>query len=423
MKELFAGNNSSLLAGLAASRVLLAFDFDGTLAPIVDQPDDARMRRRTAELFGALCERYPCAVISGRAKADVLARLEGAPVKYVVGNHGLEPSPRLEEYAEEARAARRVLEAALRGERGLEIEDKKYSLAIHFRHAPRKPVARRQIARALDALPRSMRVVPGKLVFNVVPEDAPNKGDALMELRSLEGADTAIFVGDDVTDEDVFALDQPGSLFTIRIGRSSSSRAGYFLRDQRDIDRLLSRLVASRKASGNDAQIAFGGSQRNSDALDFLRRLWALNHSLETLSGNMTSRLGITAQQRLVIRLLGKYPGLPPGRLAAMLHLDPGTISAALRRLEAKELVLRRPDPKDRRRAALQLTAKGRRLDRAAPGTVENAVELLLGETPRKEIEVALRVLERLTDHLREEVVQEPPSNEQRERPRAGDAI
>ena len=54
-----------------------------------------------------------------------------------------------------------------------------------------------------------MRVIPGKLVINVVPDAAPSKGDALVALRDRTEADIAMYVGDDVTDEDVFRLDQP----------------------------------------------------------------------------------------------------------------------------------------------------------------------------------------------------------------------
>lgn len=141
-------------------------------------------------------------------------------------------------------------------------------------------------------------------------------------------------------------------------------------------------------------------------ALEFLQRLWQLNHALETLSGNMDRRLGVTAQQRLVIRCLGKYPGMRPGQLATLLHVDPGTISAALRRLEQKGLVERRRDPRDQRRASLGLTAKGRALDGAAPGTVEHAVERLLAQENGADIATTLRVLERLSVHLREEVLE-----------------
>jgi MarR family transcriptional regulator, organic hydroperoxide resistance regulator len=68
-------------------------------------------------------------------------------------------------------------------------------------------------------------------------------------------------------------------------------------------------------------------------ALDFLQRLWRLNHALERLSSRMERQLGITAQQRLIIRCIGKYPGVGAGQLAALLHVDPGTVSAALNRL------------------------------------------------------------------------------------------
>jgi trehalose 6-phosphate phosphatase len=81
MKNLLARENAEILAQVAWSRVLLAFDFDGTLAPIVDERDAARMRGETAELFKTLCRLYPCAVITGRAKADVVDRLQRAKVK------------------------------------------------------------------------------------------------------------------------------------------------------------------------------------------------------------------------------------------------------------------------------------------------------------------------------------------------------
>jgi trehalose 6-phosphate phosphatase len=81
---------------------------------------------------------------------------------------------------------------------------------------------------------------------NVLPELAPNKGDALLALRAIEQADIAFYVGDDVTDEDVFKLNQPGRLLSARVGESLSSWASYFLRHQTEIDRLLAKLVAYR---------------------------------------------------------------------------------------------------------------------------------------------------------------------------------
>ncbi len=247
MRHLLSRTSSEVLAQVAWSRVLVVFDFDGTLAPIVSNREDAHMRARTSELLARLASLYPCGVISGRGQADVSARLGAAPIKYVVGNHGLEPGPSLDEFEEEVSAARAALELALAGVAGVDLEDKRYSLALHYRRSRNKRLARSAIHAAVAALPRPMRVVPGKLVVNVVPERAPNKGDALVELRRAEGADTALYVGDDVTDEDVFELDQPGRLLSVRVGESRSSAAAYFIRDQSEMDRLLAILVSLRE--------------------------------------------------------------------------------------------------------------------------------------------------------------------------------
>jgi trehalose 6-phosphate phosphatase len=247
MRYLFALENSELLARLAWSNVLLAFDFDGTLAPLVDARDAARMRDRTGRLFASACQLYPCAVISGRSRQDVFSRLNGATPKYIVGNHGLEPSSKLADFAREVAAARALLERSLVSCAGVDLEDKRYSLSLHYRKSPHKGAARRAILAAISALPAAMRVVPGKFVLNLVPSHAPDKGDALVDLRTIEHADTALFVGDDVTDEAVFRLDQPGRLVTVRVGRAKSSAAMYFLRDQKEIDRLLARLVELRE--------------------------------------------------------------------------------------------------------------------------------------------------------------------------------
>jgi trehalose 6-phosphate phosphatase len=95
----------------------------------------------------------------------------------------------------------------------------------------------------------AVRIIGGKQVVNLVPEGAPDKGDALERERERLRCDTAIYVGDDDTDEDVFRLDQPGRLLTIRVGAKRTSHAAYCIRDQRQIDvliRVLSSLRAGR---------------------------------------------------------------------------------------------------------------------------------------------------------------------------------
>lgn len=247
MKQLLLPRNVELVEQIAWSRALLAFDFDGTLAPIVAARDAAVMRRSTMELFKRVCVLYPTAVISGRSLRDVRARIGGARVRYVVGNHGLEPgaaSPDTERALNEARTAllRLVNETP-----GLDLEDKRYSISVHYRGARRKRLASAAILAVLGRLHAKMRVIPGKLVLNVVPASAPHKGDALLELQARAGADIALYAGDDVTDEDVFRLDQPGRLLTVRVGHSRTSAATWFLRDQRQMDVLLRRLITFRE--------------------------------------------------------------------------------------------------------------------------------------------------------------------------------
>jgi trehalose 6-phosphate phosphatase len=246
MKYALSAEVVDRLAQLAWSRVLLAFDFDGTLAPIVTNRAEASMRPITRRLLASICDLYPCAIISGRSRSDVLRRLGEASPSFVVGNHGIEPGAVSESTRGLMDRARVELEGLLRGQGGIEIEDKQHSLSLHYRKARRKGEARAVLEHAITHLPSAIRIVPGKCVINVLPAATPHKGDALLRLRSEAGMDTAIFVGDDLTDEDIFALDQPGRLMTIRIGASRTSSAAYYLRSQLEIDALLSLLLKYR---------------------------------------------------------------------------------------------------------------------------------------------------------------------------------
>jgi DNA-binding MarR family transcriptional regulator len=136
-------------------------------------------------------------------------------------------------------------------------------------------------------------------------------------------------------------------------------------------------------------------------ALDFMRGLWQLNHALERLSSKMEEDLDVSAHQHWIIRCVGKYPGLTAGQLASQLHVDPGTVSAALGRLERKDLLERRRDPRDRRRVSLGLTRRGRAL--YAASTLEVAVDRLLESSHPKAVATTLKLLASLTERLEDE--------------------
>lgn len=134
--------------------------------------------------------------------------------------------------------------------------------------------------------------------------------------------------------------------------------------------------------------------------LDFLRLLWQVDHGMATRSKRMLATLGVTAPQRMVVRMAGRFPGISAGELAEILHVDPGTLSSALRRLEAAGAIQRRADVKDRRRVRLHLTTKGKRLDQDLDDTVESAVKRVVQATPATTLRATERVLLALAEEL-----------------------
>ncbi len=246
MRNILSLANRQLLQQFAWSKVLLAFDYDGTLAPIVSRPERAVMRQSTRRLLARLVKSYPCIVISGRAQHDALGQLRGLGLHEVVGNHGTEPWHATNKLARVVAGWRPLLQARLAGIRGVAIEDKGFSVAVHYRQSREKKVARSAILSAAGELGK-VRLIGGKQVVNILPEGAPHKGVALERERARLGCDTAIYVGDDETDEDVFALDQPGQLLSIRVGPRRSSAAAYFLSSQRAVDDLLRLLLGLRQ--------------------------------------------------------------------------------------------------------------------------------------------------------------------------------
>jgi DNA-binding MarR family transcriptional regulator len=134
--------------------------------------------------------------------------------------------------------------------------------------------------------------------------------------------------------------------------------------------------------------------------LDFLQHLWRLNHAMERTSALMEEHLGVTAQQRLLLRVLSRTPGATSAELADILHVDPATVSVSIKRLEARGLLKRRRLAADRRRVGLQLTAAGRRLARPAALSIETAVASTLRREGRRKGQIARRVLSGLAETL-----------------------
>jgi DNA-binding MarR family transcriptional regulator len=136
------------------------------------------------------------------------------------------------------------------------------------------------------------------------------------------------------------------------------------------------------------------------DVLDFMQLLWALVHGLDRSSKAMAASLGVTGPQRLVLRVVGLFPGLSAGDLAAVLHVHPSTLTGVLRRLVAQGMLVRVADPSDRRRAVLGLTPSGMRANATRRGTVEATVAAALADAAPADRLAARRVIARLAQRL-----------------------
>lgn len=228
---------------------LLAFDFDGTLAPIVDDPNAAVASKRVARAAARLCVLAPVAVITGRSLADIGARLSFTP-RHLVGNHGMEGLPGIDparhaaETAEAQATCRRWI-AQLRAAPladGVQVEDKALSLSVHWRAAPDQEAAVASVEAALDRLEPPPRRIAGKCVVNLLPAGAHTKRDAIERLLAHERLDAVLFVGDDHTDEIAFEQ-APANWLTVRIGPFERTAARFALDDQSEIAALLELVV------------------------------------------------------------------------------------------------------------------------------------------------------------------------------------
>lgn len=205
-------------AAAAGYELVYLLDFDGTLTPIVDRPDDARLSAATRQVLRDLSARYPVAVISGRDRPDVEARV-GLDTLYYAGSHGFDisgPADRSISHIEgadfvpEIRQATSSLEGKLAALPGVLVEGKTYSVAVHTRLASDADVVsvKEILAETMGEHPR-LRTKKGKCVIELIPDIDWNKGRAatwlIEKLQSEHGPILPVFLGDDQTDEDVFA--------------------------------------------------------------------------------------------------------------------------------------------------------------------------------------------------------------------------
>jgi MarR family transcriptional regulator, organic hydroperoxide resistance regulator len=135
--------------------------------------------------------------------------------------------------------------------------------------------------------------------------------------------------------------------------------------------------------------------------LEFMHALWALDHALSVRDREIGERFGVTGLQRLVVRIVGQRPGATAGDVARILRVHPSTLTPVLHVLATSRLLSRAPDPADRRRAVLRLTARGGRLDSQSAALVDRDVRKALAQLNASQVLAARCVLHAVAAALR----------------------
>jgi trehalose-phosphatase len=231
----------------------LLFDFDGTLVPIRKDPNHCYLSAEIKTLLKSILssEKSFVTVLSGRSLSDLRSRFSMDGLFYV-GSHGLEISgPGVRFVHQNAYSAGPVinyilqnLKKELNGYEGIFIEEKPYSLAVHYRNVPKSivPFVRKTFYRMAAGNPvyrHSLSIIKGKKVLELLPSGSWNKGEAALYLvERLHEKYLPICVGDDTTDETLFNVFS-GSGITIRVGFSKRTAAKYYLKRQSEVPLLL----------------------------------------------------------------------------------------------------------------------------------------------------------------------------------------
>lgn len=238
----------------AAGRELAVFlDYDGTLTPIVERPEDAVLAADTRSVLRALAQRHPVSIVSGRDLADVRARVAVDGLHYA-GSHGFDiAGPRGNRVHEAAlQAAPQLAAAAVEIERntaqlaGVQVERKRFAVAVHFRRARAAdaPAVEAAVDRVL-ARHAGLRKTGGKMIFELRPDVDWDKGRAVLWLiEALDLRDALpVYIGDDVTDEDAFRALAGRGLGIVVQDAPRASAAQYVLPDPAAVREFLRNLA------------------------------------------------------------------------------------------------------------------------------------------------------------------------------------
>lgn len=227
---------------------IIGLDFDGTLVGIQPNPEAVRLTAEAQEVLERLSKRYECAIITGRMLTDIQKKVPIAGFHFV-GTHGtqiLKKDGSLWEYENprwtEWRQERWEEFCAWAQAHGARIEDKRLSVAIHYRGSSQEQWWRSQAGPLLKNWFGDVAVVmDGIKAWNVTPEGAPHKGASALSLCQQTGHDALVFFGDEATDENVFRLSQV-KVFGVKVGEGATA-ASYRLGSPDEVVAVLKQLA------------------------------------------------------------------------------------------------------------------------------------------------------------------------------------
>ena len=268
----------SEIAPLAETRQpVVLLDFDGTLSEIVNDPDAAELAPGAEKMLLSLAACCPVAVISGRSLTDIQSRV-GVPGVWYAGSHGFElVAPDGSHHENDAGVeAIRVLEGAaselrtrLAGVEGLLIEDKRFSVAVHYRNVLPNRVDEIVAAVRIIGQRNELRVTGGRKVIELRPNVDWGKGETVDWIMDrIDGRELflPIYIGDDLTDEDAFdAIRSKGIGVVVRNAESGDRRsAARYALDGPDavcqfLTQLADQLAAEQDRSNDPWVLTFSG--------------------------------------------------------------------------------------------------------------------------------------------------------------------